>query len=315
MRCLIVFSSFLLASAARRHVSAHENDAHKVHTHQDEAAMQPAHPMLQASPLLHDITAFNSCLSQPQVPENCRIFPSLKPAGNKPLKFIIQETAKHQRTNFYEWKLSSDGDQTFQKPIVMGKARSTIRGNRMNFRAKKGAPVLFRFRQFKRLTNKPVFFVYGANNTKDIIYTIRKRYHWGMSVKDPLMSASERNWKHMQKLYIYPGKLTRDSQFSQTTPLYEGLGQKSKQWKFFKWVNGESKKVGSMTRNAKELTIAGFNEQFELKITDPDVDAGVILTGITVANMHQNSRNRGQHTLSGTGPGSLSLKAVMDTIG
>lgn len=182
----------------------------------------------------------------------------------------------------------------------------------MNFRATKKGPVLFRFRQFKRFTNKPVFFVYGPKGTDDIIYTIRKRYHWGMSVSDPLMSSAERNWKHMQKLYIYAGKVT--SKFGKATLLYEGLGQKSKHWKFFKWVNGEAEQVGSMHREAKELTVAGFNEKFALTV-DGDADVAVILTAITAANFHQNSRNKGQHALSGTAPGQLSIKAIADTIG
>jgi len=269
--------------------------------HEDEAATP--RPMLQPSALLNDTAAFNSCLSQPQVPQHCQIFPSLKPSSNtKPLKFIIQETAKHQRSNFYEWRLASDGDQTFPEPVVIGKARSTLRGNTMMFKATKKGPVLFRFRQFKRLTNKPVFFIYGHGSREDIFYTITKRYHWGSSIRagDDHMGPEERKWKHKQKLAIYAGKLTTAREFAAATPLYEGLGQKSKYWKFFKTgANNQPEQVGVMTRQAKELTIAGYNEMFELEINGTNVDAGAIMTGITVADLHQNSRNKGQHRLFG----------------
>lgn len=214
------------------------------------------------------------------------------------------------RANFYDWQLVNDGNKNLEKPVQIGKARSTLRGNRMNFRATKKGPVLFKFRQFQRLTNKPVFFVYGSESDDDIFYTIKKTYHWGASVNDPLMGAAEKRWKHMQKIYIYAGKLTKASQFAQATPLYEGFGQKSKYWKFYKYVKGQPEQVGVMNRMSKDFNIkGGFNRLFELTIDGTNVDAGAIMTAITVANLHQNSRSKGQHRLFDNG------KFIVDVVG
>lgn len=303
MRCFIVLSSFFLAEAYRRQVS----------NSNEFASTTPTDPKLEPTPLLKDAEAFRECLQQEQVSQDCQLFPALvPPAANKPLKFVIHEEAKFGRANFYEWMLVSDGERNFKrKPMSMGKARSTVKFNWMTFKATRDGPALFKFWQHNGLTNKPVFFV--ANADKEVIYTIRKTYTWGLQTNDPLLRAEEKKWKHFQKLYIYAGKVTHD--FNRAHLLYEAIGRKSKSWRFYTFAaeGEEATEVAQMTRTAKEMSARGFDEEFTLTVDKP-ADVGVIMASISAADLHQNTRSKGQHILAGS-VGGPSIKHVVDVIG
>lgn len=267
MRVLALLSSLVLASARRVAEEATFEEA------TIEAAAAADSESTTGPYEMQPLPAAGTFIGQ----DSPMLFPQLTPKPGHRLVINIHEESRLNRVNNYLWKIVVGGD----KPITLGKCYSFSSGNSLQFKTTKNGPALFKIKQWKRRTNKPVFHIVSPKNNNKVYYTIRKRYH-----RLPI---------GRQELYVYLGKCTNNCQHK--TRVYVAEGSKSNSWTFYKpgsdGVRGQP--VAEMRRKDLERGIVGNDETFETEILDPTTDVGLVLAAISMADVHQNSRERGQY--------------------
>lgn len=281
MRVLALLSSVVLASA-RRIVLEKNNLA------LDAAAA--AHNASLAGPYsIQPLPKADAFIDQ----AHPMLFPQLTAKPGKKLVLNVREKARHSRVNDAVWEVLSDGGEPLEKPVRLGKCYASGSGSSLQFKTKKDRPALFKIKQWKRLAKRPVFHVVSPDDA-EVYYSIRKRNGT------------------RQTLHVYFGRCTKDCETQ--TPVYVAHGRKSSSWSFHRpdatgasYVDapGARTMVARMQRSAKKFSgdaydVVRYDETFEVEIVDPTADVGLILAAVTMADVHQDSREKGEYEAAST---------------